>query len=137
MSIRVYVGLEQINLTTPQRVALIAALRGLGKQADPQPSHINHWRPRLDGLAVIVEAEFDDSELTLSALKQWMANVFGIAPANIGNANTTNAYDLLIVLSYQGVDRLRLLLFGGAGAGYAQSHDAVLSYLAANSTAWE
>jgi hypothetical protein len=135
--IRVYIGLENIALTAPQKATVVAALRGLGKQSDNQPSHINHMRVRLDNNAAIFEAEFDDSELTIANFKQLLANAFGVAVGTITNANTTNAYGLVVTLAQAGTDRMRALLFGGAGATLAASRAAVQAYLAANAAAWK
>lgn len=136
-AIRQYIGIENISLTNPQRAAIVAALRALGKQSDPQPSHINHWRPRLDGDAAIFESEFDDSELTVAKFKAYIANAAGVAVGVITSSNATVAAGLVVTLSVSGTARLRALLFGGAGATWAQSHDAVLAYLAANAVDWE
>lgn len=135
-AIHCFIGIENLTLTAPQRATLVTALRGLGKQADPSPAKINHWRVRTDNDAAIFEAEFDDGELSISAFKNYLGTVFGIDPATITHTTSTNVYGLLVTLARTGTDRLRVLLFGGAGTTLAASRAAVRAYLAANAAAW-
>lgn len=134
--VHVYFGIEVISLTAPQRATLVTALRALGKQADAQPCRINHMRARLDNDAAIFEAEFDESELTVAAFKNYLGTVFGIDPATITHTTSTNVYGVLVTLARAGTDRLRVLLFGGASPTWAQSRAAAVAYLAANAAAW-
>lgn len=59
------------------------SLHGIGKQDDPQPAKINHTRERLDGLAIIIEAEFEDDEITRDAIIQTIAEALNKPPGPI------------------------------------------------------
>jgi hypothetical protein len=133
---RLYFGIENLALTNAQRNTLVAGLQQLGANGDSQPCNRNHWRIRLDNQAAIFEALFDDSQLTIAALKSRLATIFGIAANDISHATSTTGIGFLVTLSYQSVARLRVLLFGGASATHAESHAAVLNYLATNAAAW-
>lgn len=133
----VYFGIESLSLTAPQRQTLVAALRALGKQADPQPCRINHWRPRLDNLAAIFEAEFAASEIAADAFRQYIAAVFGVPVAQVTAATASTQYGPVVTLRYNSIDRLRAILFGGVGASWETSRQAALAYLAANTVEWE
>lgn len=60
----VYFGIENLNLNATQKAQLVTALKALGPAAHPRPCMLNHWRPRLDGDAVIFEALFDETKIT-------------------------------------------------------------------------
>jgi hypothetical protein len=138
--IRLYIGLENIALTGSQKQTLIAALAALGPASDPQPSHLNHRRVRLDGDAVIFEAAFGDNDLTVAALRQYVANVFGVPVAQVTSSTANQTFAVLptpiVTLSYQATQRLRVALFGGTSATWAQSRTEVAAYLAANAATW-
>jgi hypothetical protein len=138
--IHLYIGLENIALTAPQKQTLIAALAALGPASDPQPSHRNHRRVRLDGDAVIFEAAFGDNDLTVSALRQYVADVFGVPVAQVTSATANQTFasipSPIVTLTYQAVARLRVALFGGTSATWVQSAVEVRAYLAANAAAW-
>lgn len=140
MSQRVYIGLENIALTAPQRAQLISALAALGPAADPRPCNRNHRRVRLDNDAVIVEAAFGDTDLGVAALKGYLAGVFSVSASLITSANTSQSFGggttTIVTLAYQSTNRLRFALFGGVGCTYAQSLAEVLGYLHTNAAAW-
>ncbi len=135
-----YIGLENLALTAPQKTTLVQALASLGPASDPQPCNRNHRRVRTDQDAVIFEALFQDSDLTTLALRQYLANVFGVALANVTAATTSQTFLTLpspiITLTYQATARLRFVLFGGVGATWQQSRAETAAYLAANAVAW-
>ena len=134
---RGYFYVEQISLTAGQRATLIAQLQAIGERNNGiYPNERNHWRVRTDGLAVIFEAVFNDALLTAVAMRDRLASIFGVPSANITYATTSTAYGPVVTYSYQSTHRLRMGVFGGAGATYTQSHDAVLSYLHDNMGAW-
>lgn len=64
--------------TQSEREKAWTALRGMGRQDHPIPAHNNHSRLRLDGKALIVEAEFADSEITRAAVVAMVANALGV-----------------------------------------------------------
>ena len=54
----VYIYAEDLGLISAQRAALVDGLKALAGNLDrPQPCERNHWRVRLDGGAVIFEAD--------------------------------------------------------------------------------
>ncbi len=135
-----YFGLENIALTAPQKATLITALASLGPLSDPQPCNRNHRRVRTDQDAVIFEALFQDSDLTTLALRQYLANVFGVALANVTAGTTSQTFltvpSPIITLTYQAAAKMRAVLFGGVGATWQQSRAEAAAYLAANAAAW-
>lgn len=138
--ISVYFGIENLALTAPQKATLVAALQALGPSSDPQPAELMHWRVRLDGEAVIFRARFQDGDLTTANLRQFLANVFGVAVAQI-TANTTSATfktlpSPVLTMTFAAVARMRFVLFGGLAATVQQSNDEVIAYLIANAVAW-
>ncbi len=135
---RQYFGVEALSLTAAQRAVLVAALKLLGRDnRAPQPSHRNHWRVRLDGQAVIFEANWNTDEWTVAGLGNRLATLFGVSPALVTFATAQTVYGPTATYTYSGTNRLRLIAFGGLLATWAESHDAVTAYLAANSAAWE
>lgn len=135
-----YIGLESIALTAPQLATLVAALRALGPASDPSPARLNHSRVRLDGEAVIFECAFADTDLTVATLRGYLANVFGVAVAQI-TANTTQQTfatlpSPIVTLTYQAAQRMRVALFGGTTATHAESAIEARAYLSANAAAW-
>ena len=132
-----FIGIEVLSMTAPQKATLVAALRALGPQADPQPARLNHSRTRLDGNAAMFEAAFGDNEVTIDAVKQYLANAFGVDPATITHVVAQTAYGPLVTLARAGVDRLRLIQFGGVSPIWAESGEACRAYLIANAAAWE
>lgn len=138
--ISTFIGVENIALTNPQRATLVAALQALGPSSDPQPAELMHWRIRLDNNAAIFRARFQDGDLTTNNLRQFIANVFAVALAQVTNTNTSATFLTLpspiVTLTYQATARLRFVLFGGLGATVAQSNAEVVAYLIANAAAW-
>jgi hypothetical protein len=134
---RFYLAIENLALTTPQQQQLVDALKALGPVNDASPAKRPHWRVRTDGLAVIMEAEFDDANFTAAAVRQYLATIFGVPVAQVTSTTSTPASGTLLTLSYQSVQRLRCLIFGGASATYEESRLACLAYLSANQSAWE
>lgn len=136
----VYIGLENIALTGPQKTTLINTLAALGPAQNSSPARLNHRRTRLDNDAVIFEAGFGDNDLTVANLRQYLANVFSVSVAQI-TANTTSQTfatiaSPIVALTYQATQRMRVALFGGTTATREQSRIEALAYLAANAAAW-
>lgn len=134
---RLYFGLENVALTGPQKQTLVDGLKLLGPSDDDMPSHINHWRARLDSDALIFEALFDDSLLSVAAFKTRLASIFGVAVGSITSSTSNPAAGTSTTFSYQATPRFRVLLFGGASATYAESQAAARQYLADNAATWE
>jgi hypothetical protein len=132
-----YIGIEALSLTAAQRNTLVSHLRSLGPQSGPMPAKITHWRPRLDNLAAIFEAEFDADTVTPLAIRNRLAQIYGVAQSNITYATQQTAYGPVVTYRAANQDRLRLIAFGGVDATWAESHAAVTAYLAANRADWE
>jgi hypothetical protein len=132
-----YIGIENLNLNATQRDTLIDVLKALGPASDSQPAHLNHWRTRLDNEAIILEALFNEDNLTVAAFKNRLAAIFGVDPASVGDASSSTPYGPMVTFSRGGTDYLQFLLFGGAGATWQQSGDGCRAYLAANAAEWE
>lgn len=92
------------------------SLRGIGKQRDPQPAKINHTRERLDGLAIIIEAAFEDNEITRDVIIQTIADALNKPPGPIDG-----------ILHYE--------IFG-EGLSWGESSQLAVQYLIANSSDW-
>jgi hypothetical protein len=116
---------------------LIDALRALLPERDEQPAWRVHLRVRLDSQAAIVEARWQDVDITDASIRRYLAQAFGVAEGTVTSAATTNAYGRVLTLTYSAVQRVRFILFGGVGATWEQSRQAVLAYLAANGVQWE
>ena len=140
MSLSLYIGIENIALTAPQRATLVAALRALGPATDPQPAELMHSRVRLDNDAVIFRARFQDNDLTTNSLRQFLATTFGVAIGQITAGNTSTTFKTLpspiVTMTFAAVQQMRFVLFGGLAATTQQSNDEVVAYLIANAVAW-
>ena len=96
---------------------LWANMGDIGTQDSLQPAENNHMRVSLDGLSAIIEALFEDDEITNDALIQFVADALG--------------------LQYGQVDGILNIPGLGVGGTWEVSRHATLAYLAANSAAWE
>jgi len=138
-----YFGIEALSMTGAQKATLLTALQALGpSRADTDwPPFLMQFRPRLDNNAALFEARFNEDNLTVAALKQFLADAFGIPVANISNVNTSATFaskpSPIVTLRSASTDRLRVVLFGGVGAAWADSREECAAYLAANRVAWE
>lgn len=141
MTQHVYMGLENISLNAAQKNQLVTALQQLGPIQAANPAHRNHWRVRLDGNAVLFEALFDDDDLTVASVKGYLASIFNIQASSISHTLTTPTFAArptpVATFRYNGTDYLRVAVFGGPTATWAQSREETLAYLAANAAAWE
>jgi len=136
-----YLGIENLNLDEVQRGILIDTLKVLGPYRESQPARRCHWRIRLDGGAAIFEALFDEDNLTVQMFKNRLGNIFGVNPDSVDTAVQNAAWGEqttpVVTFSRNGTDYLRIALYGGAGAKWADSGDAARGYLAAYSAEWE
>jgi len=89
----------------------------LGEHNSQQPAENNHMRVSLNGLSAIIEALFDEAEITRNALIQFVADALGLNPGQVDAS-------------------LNITLFAEGGT-WEQSRQACLSYLAANRAEWE
>jgi hypothetical protein len=140
-NVHLYFGIENLNLTAPQKATFIEALQGLGQNnSGDKPNEKNHWRVRLDNDAVIFEALFDESNLTIAAIKARLATIFGVAVGTISHSTSQNAtYGLIVTFPHSAQNKTRMVAFGNNGSAWgtiAQSRAAAQAYLAANAAAW-
>jgi hypothetical protein len=134
-----YFGIEVGGMTGAQKAKLMAALRTLGpSRADTDwPPYLLHFRMRPDTNVGVFEARFNEEHLTVATLKQFLANAFGVPTATLESTNTSVLLNRLpspiVSVRYGGIDRLRIILFGGMGAAWADSREECAAYL----TVWE
>lgn len=138
---RVYLGMENIALTNPQKQQLITHLQGLGLfNSDPNPSRRNHWRIRPDNEAAIFEAVFDDDTISIQAVKNRLGIIFGVDPAQISHSIASPSFGgfttHVVTFTYLAVQRLRTAAFGTLSGTWAQSNAEVRGYLLANAAVW-
>lgn len=139
-NIHVYFGIENLNLTNAQRNQLVTALQDLGANNNSvQPAERNHWRIRLDNDAAIFEALFDEDSISISTMKNYLANIFSVQASTIDHATQPTQYGLMITFSRTATDYLRMVAFGYVSGwpSWSDSREAVLQYLSDNSAAWE
>jgi len=92
--------------------------RGMGAQNTRNPQYNNHARANNAGDELIVEALYQDNELTRDAVYGGLAAALGISQARAE----------AIVLAQ---------LLGGGGATWEQSRQAAMAVIAADVRAWE
>ena len=131
-----YIGIVNVGLNDSQRDTFIDALKALGPKSHQQPACLCHWRTRLDKQAVILEALFNEDNLTINAFRNRLANIFGVDPDTIADSTQQTQYGPLVTFSRNG-DRLRFLAFGGKGNTWANSGAWARAYLKANIDDWE
>ena len=105
------------GFTATDRRAAYDALATIGKQHDPSPAKINHRRESLDGSQIIIEAEFDEYEITRDAIVDLVASATGLPRPPID-----------VAMNYQ--------IFA-EGESWMDSGDACRAFLAANKDDWE
>lgn len=140
-NVHLYLGIENLNLTAPQKNTFITAIQGLGQANNGSaPNLRNHWRVRQDNEAVIFEALFDESQLTIAAIKSRLATIFGVAVGTISHSTQQHAsYGLIVTFTHSAQDKMRMVGFGNNGSAWQSievSRAATLAYLAANAAAW-
>ncbi len=140
MSWRGYFGIENLNLSGPQKALLVDELERLGPAEHPQPAYLNHWRYRADDEAAIYEALFDFEQLTIAKTKSRLGAIFNVSPATIGSDLVEISFagfiTKVITFSRSGTDYLRMAIFGNTTSSYDESHAEVLGYLFANLDEW-
>ena len=138
-NVQIYFGIENLNLTNPQRSTLVTALQALGtRNGSPQPAERNHWRIRPDSDAVIFEALFNEDNLDIAAVKAFLATAMTVSAATISHATQQSTYGLIATFTHSATDQLRMIAFGydGGWPDWLASGDAARAYLAANAAAW-
>lgn len=136
-----YYGIENVGLNAAQKAQLLAALQAFGLHADPNPINNNHWRARPDGEAVLFHGNFQEAEWSVTAIKQRLAAIYGVAWTTIGHSTATPSYSpggttTVLTFTRTTTTYLRLAVFGGLGATQAQGQAEALGYLKANAAIW-
>lgn len=139
-NIKCYFGIENLNLTNPQRTTLVTGLQALGVNNNSvQPAERIHWRVRTDNNAIIFEALFDEDNLTIAAIKARLATIFGVAVGTISHSTSQTAYGLVVTFTHSAQQKIRMVAFGHNGSvwgTWVDSNAAARAYLAANAAAW-
>ena len=134
-----YYGLERhipANLTVAQRNTIHAAIMALTPQNTSLPCWIAHERIRLDNDAMIVEAFWQDGDVTLEKFIDYIAAAMGVASNTVTTTTTTPVYGTLVVFIRAGLARFRMIQFGGAAPTREQSGQAANQYVKDNAAAW-
>ena len=132
-----YFYIEDLGLTDNQRQTIIDVLKAWGLRNDSiYPNLRNHWAVRPDGLAVIFEAAFDSENLTVLWFRTKLADIFGVSIDTITATTTNTIYGPVATFKYLTVNKLRMGIFGGLTATWAESHAAALLFLADNQDTW-
>jgi hypothetical protein len=137
---RGYFGIENLNLTNPQKQMLIDGIKGLGDNNSPYPNFRNHSRLRLDNNAILFEANFDETSVTIAAIKARLATIFSVAAGTISHSTIQSAYGLVVTFTHSAQQKMRMIAFGHDGANWGtweQSNAAARGYLLANAAQWE
>lgn len=135
----VYFGVENLALSAEQRGTLVSELQALGTANNSsQPAERNHWRIRPDDEAAIFEAKFDETNIDIAAIKQFLADIFSVAVGTIEHSAQAVSYGLVVTFSRLGTDYLQSIAFGyDAGwPAWEASRQATVAYLIANAVAW-
>ena len=132
-----YIGIEVLTMTAAMRGTLVEALKHIGRQDGDQPCKITHWRTRLDNLAIILEAEWAEDEVTVAALAHRLEALYGLAAGTVTTTTTQSAYGPLVVFKTGTTSRLRLVVFGGVEASWGESLAKATLYLKDNAATWE
>ena len=103
--------------TNEQRHAAWNGMRRIGRQSSPISAWINHTRESLDGRELLVEAEFEEMEITREAIVAVIANEAGIAEAAVD-----------AIIDYE--------VFAEGGT-WDESQQAAEAYIDADRAAWE
>jgi hypothetical protein len=138
---RTYFGIENLNLTAPQKQTLINGLLTIGaNESSNQPCERMHTRTRNDNDAVIFEALVNEDNLTLLAIRTRLANIFSVAVGTITTStNQVANIGLVVTFIHGGQNKIRMMAFGHNGSAWgttAQSRSAAQAYLAANAVDW-
>jgi hypothetical protein len=132
-----YFYIQDLGMAAEQRAVLVDALRAWGvRNTSIYPNERNHWVVRPDGLAVIFEAVFDADKLTVLWFREKLAELYEVSVDTITASTTSTVYGPVATFKYLGVNKLRMGIFGGLTATWAESHAAVLQFLADNQDTW-
>ena len=132
-----YFYIEDLGLTATQRQTIIDVLKAWGLRNESiYPNLRNHWAIRQDGKAVIFEAVFDDSKLTVLWFRTKLSEIFNVALTSITATTTSTVYGPIATFKYLTTNKLRMGIFGGLTATWEISHEAALLYLSDYKDLW-
>ena len=141
----VYFGIENLGLTSGQKLVLLTALDSLGQGDGNQPAELNHSRTRLDNEARIYEALFDEVAISIQAFKNRLGAIFGVDPSlilhSIQNVVFVNLTTAVVTFQYPLVanERIRVNIFGYDGLVWPSWRESAIEtrrYLFENAVAW-
>lgn len=136
-----YVGFENLNLNVAQRNQLYDEIRQLGPSTSPSPAMLLQERLRLDSDAGFWEASFNETKITVAAIKQWLADIFSIQPGDISHDTTIQSFaggtTEVTTFVYNATNYLRLAIFGCMSCGWRASGDECRGYLSLYRDLWE
>lgn len=133
---QIYIGIESLSMTAQQRQTFLTLIQNIVPLDSEMPSHRNHWVIRPDNLAAIFEANFPDVDISQNAFVIRLANAFGVNPSQVSIGGQTVTYGRLFTLTFQAIDRVRVLFFGGLSPNWQESRAQALRYLSDNSGVW-
>lgn len=133
-NVDLYVLVENINLTNPQRNILVTAVQLLG-QGYMYPAPI-----RLDSQAGIYEAKFRSGDILHFGWRTRLGSLFNVDPLTIDAYESPTSYgggySTEFIFSRLGIDYFRVVLFGTIAATKEKSRRECAAYLAANTGLW-
>jgi hypothetical protein len=139
-----YLAIMDVALLNGQRGTVWQLLQGYGLENEGRRPHRRFcWRDNLAADKRICKAAFDDEALTVSQFKQALATALGLAVADIATATTSQTFlarpTPIVTFKYSPntTARLRLALFGGVNATWAESRAECLAYVMANLAEWD
>ncbi len=93
--------------------------------ASQLPARRLQWRESLDGSAVIIEAVFDETRLSVADTTHLCKEISTAIGARLSASQVRTAF------------ASKVSFFGGVGADWDESREACAAYLVTNRTTWE
>lgn len=144
MNVHGYFGVQRLDVGQTTWETFLQVLWDMAVSPDDvSPAKRPHTRTSLDETKVIYEGLYDETDLTVTGLKQLLADVFGVDVGDIDhtiNFITTGGYtSKYITLIYNAINRVRFGLFGfeTAWPTWDTSRCAARAYWMANKEDWE
>lgn len=140
-----YFGIRDLNLNPTQRTTLYTQIEQIGqRQNSNYPNELMQIRYSLDGRDSSFEAFFNTDHLTIQAIINRLAAIFGIDPSTVIPTSVVQTLagwpTQITTLRRNGTNYIRFGVFGYDGVTWptwSQSRDAQEAYIAANLTEWE
>lgn len=131
-----YIGIENMNLSGGQVDILLDELKSIGPDSSYLfsqflPERVCHWYA--SGDLTILEALFNENNLTITKFKERLGEILTIDPDVIGHTIIEEDYagygTDAVVFESAGTDYFRFLLFGGTDTAWMESGDECRGYL--------